>query len=105
MWCRAVFAVFAVCVFWCAVGYWWLWYCSVVSKGGAPELLVSAVFGGCGMVSKGALVSAVFGSCGTIVWVLLDGALWNQMVSELNGLWSFLGCGAKWSPEQNGLRS
>ena len=76
MWCRAVFAV---CVFWCAVGYWWLWYCSVVSKGGALELLVSAVFGGCGKVSKGGalepLVSAVFGSCGIIVWVLLDGAL------------------------------
>ena len=88
-----------VCVFWCAVGYWWLWYCSVVSKGGALELLVSAVFGDCGMVSKGGalellvsavfggcgmvskggalepLVSAVFGSCGIIVWVLLDGAL------------------------------
>ena len=79
MWCRAVFAVFWACVFWCAVGYWWLWYCSVVSKGGALELLVSAVFGGCGKVSKcGALeplVSAVFGSCGIIVWVLLDGAL------------------------------
>ena len=51
----------------------------MVSKGGALELLVSAVFGDCGMVSKGGalelLVSAVFGSWGIIVWVLLDGAL------------------------------